>query len=145
MTEFDQSDPPDFLLRVFLGFTAFVLSAVLAIAMRLEPDSRGFGTHEQLGLPPCQFYQFTGMQCPHCGMTTSFANVVRGRFDSAWRANPLGILLSVMFAVCIPWCLVTAVTGSWVLTAEPFRWFVRGTVGYLILAVVLWVLRLTGL
>ena len=34
------------------------------------------GTHQQLGLPPCNFVTLTGYPCPACGMTTSFALLV---------------------------------------------------------------------
>src|SRR5690606_27831172 len=34
-------------------------AAVLVLARMLEPDARGHGTHEQLGLPPCGFLELT--------------------------------------------------------------------------------------
>ena len=46
--------------RVLLAAWAVMLVAVLAVARRLEPDPRGFGTHEQLGLSPCAFRATTG-------------------------------------------------------------------------------------
>jgi hypothetical protein len=90
---------------------ALTLAAVLGIALRLRPDLRGYGTHEQLGLPPCAFYATTGRPCPSCGMTTAFAWSVRGRLDRAWRANPAGSLLALACAALIPWLLSCAALG----------------------------------
>ncbi|MEQ9410559.1 MAG: DUF2752 domain-containing protein [Fuerstiella sp.] len=137
----DGVNRPDRMLRLLLAVIAFGLLFLFGIAIWLEPDPRGFGTHQQLGFPPCQFRQFLGVHCPHCGMTTSFSNIVRGRFDAAWDANPLGILLATMFAGAIPWCLATAVTGRFIGTREPFWWLVLGSIGYLVLAVMVWLLR----
>src|SRR4051794_37193182 len=84
---------------------AIGLAAVLGVARRLEPDPRGYGTHTQLGLYPCMFARVTGVLCPSCGMTTSFAWFMRGRWERSWRANPAGSLLAPTCAVLIPWLL----------------------------------------
>ena len=89
-----------------LGF-----SAVFAVAWRLEPDPRGFGTHQQLGLPPCQFAWVTGQKCPTCGMTTAFAWFVRGRPERVWQANPAGLALAPLCLAMVPWLLAGAVKG----------------------------------
>jgi hypothetical protein len=91
--------------------SALGLAALLAVARCLEPDPRGFGTHTQLGLPPCAFATVTGRRCPTCGMTTSFSWFARGRFDRSWRANPAGSLLAPTCLVLIPWLLVGAARG----------------------------------
>src|SRR3954464_10156545 len=78
---------------------AIGLAVVFGVARRLEPDPRGYGTHTQLGLYPCMFAQVTGYRCPSCGMTTSFAWFVRGRFERSWRANPVGSLMAPTCAV----------------------------------------------
>ena len=67
--------------------------AVVALAASLTPRRAGYGTHENLGLPGCEFLQRTGYPCPSCGMTTSFANLARGRVGAAWAAQPFGIVL----------------------------------------------------
>ena len=90
---------------------AIGLAAVLGVARRLEPDPRGFGTHTQLGLSPCMFAQVTGVLCPSCGMTTSFAWFVRGRLERSWRANPAGSLLAPACALLIPWLVAGAARG----------------------------------
>jgi hypothetical protein len=90
---------------------ALGLAAVLGMARWLEPDPRGYGTHTQLGLLPCMFFQVTGYRCPSCGMTTAFAWLVRGRLDRSWQANPAGCLLALTSAVLIPWLLAGAARG----------------------------------
>ena len=47
-------------------------------------------THTQLGMPPCNFVVMTGKPCPACGMTTSFALLVRGDVGASLRANWAG-------------------------------------------------------
>ena len=49
-------------------------------------------THRQLGLPPCTFKEMTGLPCPSCGMTSSFALLVRGDVMNSLRANAVGTL-----------------------------------------------------
>lgn len=127
--------------RILLGLIALGMIGVFAIAVKLKPDPRGFGTHQQLGLPACTFRTFTGYDCPHCGMTTSFSNIVRGNFGAAWAANPVGIPLAITCAVCIPWWLLVSVTGRWLVTREPLSWMLFGALGYVALALCVWVFR----
>jgi hypothetical protein len=87
---------------------ALALAGVFGVARGLEPSSKGFGTHTQLGLPPCPFATVTGHPCPSCGMTTAFAWFVRGRFGRSWGANPAGMVLASACAGLIPWLLAGA-------------------------------------
>src|SRR5260370_8203293 len=68
-------------------------------------------THTQLGLPPCNFKVVTGLPCPSCGMTTSFALLVHGDFRNSLRANAVGTLLAIFCLAFIPWSLFSAVRG----------------------------------
>src|SRR5262245_13902745 len=95
---------------VLVGLAA-ALASVFGVAGWLRPDERGYGTHEQLGLPPCAFRAITGIPCPSCGMTTSFAYVVRGQLSRAAWANPGGCLLAIGTVGLIPWCLISAMVG----------------------------------
>lgn len=79
-----------------------VSGVVLTIARVLSPSPNGLGTHQQLGLPPCFFHQFTGIPCPTCGMTTSFAHTVRLQFYEAFVTQPFGMLACVLMALMIP-------------------------------------------
>jgi len=87
--------------------------AVLGVAVALKPDPRGYGTHEQLGGGPCGMLVMTGLPCPTCGMTTAFANTVRGQWLQALRAQPAGFVLALAtlgMAVLCGWVLVR---GRW--------------------------------
>lgn len=128
--------------RLAMLVLGLVVLAVFLVALVLTPDSRGFGTHEQLGFPPCQFRALTGLNCPHCGMTTGFAYFVRGQFLQAWQANPGSLVLAPLLLAAAIWCLVVAGSGRWWGTAEPTRWIVFGGIGYLLTALLLWVMRL---
>ena len=86
---------------VAVGLLAFAC-AVLAIAAWLKPAAIGYGTHMQLGLPPCNFLRLTHLPCPTCGMTTCFAWAIRLQFRKAFLANPFGILVFLGTVSLIP-------------------------------------------
>lgn len=80
--------------------------SVVLLAAMLSPDPRGFGTHQQLGLPPCRFEDFTHVPCPGCGLTTSFAAMAHGQVLTALRAHLMGpmlFLLTVALALGAPY------------------------------------------
>jgi len=99
--------------RVVLVSAGAALLSLLALAGALDPDSRGFGTHERLGLPPCTFRQLTGYRCPSCGMTTSWSHLVRGRVGEAFRDNVGGALLGLVTGLLAPWSLISGWRGRW--------------------------------
>jgi CBS-domain-containing membrane protein len=76
--------------------------AVLAVAAWLKPSPSGYGTHTQLGLPPCAFLRVMHLPCPSCGLTTCFAWAVRLHFGNAFLANPFGILAFLLTVAVIP-------------------------------------------
>ena len=118
------------------------ITAVLGTAFWLTPDPRGFGTHQQLGFPPCTFQSVMGFNCPHCGMTTSFCWFVRGAWGQSFQTNPAGLLLA---GVCIgmwPWLVSVCVKGSWHGVRNPGQFFLYGSAGWLLLSLVFWLLRL---
>jgi hypothetical protein len=77
-------------------------SAVVAVAYRLQPAAQGFGTHRQLGLPPCPFHSLTGLPCPGCGLTTSFAHAAKLHLVEAFIAQPFGLLAFFLTLLSIP-------------------------------------------
>lgn len=115
--------------------------AVLGFALWLDPDPRGFGTHEQLGLAPCDFMTRNGYPCPSCGLTTSFANMVRFNVVGAFNANPAGVLLFLV-TVCMPFWFGHALWTR----RDPFR-FAYHPIGrwvlpsVIVLLVVCWIVR----
>ena len=105
--------------RGLLVACAMFLISGFAVARFLEPDPRGFGTHQQLGLPECSVRTIFSRPCPGCGMTTCFSYFVRGDIASAAQANPAGVPLAVVSLLMIPWCFVSAVYGRFWMLEEP--------------------------
>ncbi len=62
----------------------------------------GYGTHQQLGLPPCAFFKLTGIPCPSCGLTTSFAHAARLHFYQAFVTQPFGLIAFCLTVISIP-------------------------------------------
>jgi Protein of unknown function (DUF2752) len=87
-----------------LGYliTPLISAAILVIARLLQPSSRGVGTHEQMGLPPCPFLYLTGIPCPSCGLTTSFAYAARFEFFSSLITQPFGLIIFFLTIFAIP-------------------------------------------
>ena len=88
-------------VAVYAGLACGCL-ATLTMARLVEPNPAGYGTHRQLGLPPCLFRTITGLPCPSCGLTTCFAHAARWDWDRALAAQPFGVLLFVGFGIAIP-------------------------------------------
>ncbi len=97
--------------RIIWLVIAIGAGAILGAAFYLRPDSRGYGTHEQLGMPPCSFIVMSGLPCPTCGMTTSFADTVRGRLHDAFMAQPAGLVLCLATMATFVYALCVAATG----------------------------------
>jgi len=114
--------------RFALVTLALVLLGLLVAARTLTPDARGHGTHQQLGLPPCTFYVIFQRPCPACGMTTSWAWLLRGEIGHALAANVGGTLLAGLSLAGVPWLLVSALRGRW-FGSPPQEWAVVAVVG----------------
>ncbi|MFO0943244.1 MAG: DUF2752 domain-containing protein [Pirellulales bacterium] len=89
-------------MRLMTMFSGAVLLALLVIARGLTPSASGFGTHEQLGLPPCTAIVLLNIPCPACGMTTSWAHTTRGDFVAAAQCNAGGMLLALIAMAFLP-------------------------------------------
>jgi len=125
---------------IWLGIVAGAI-AVLAVALAIEPDVRGYGTHTQLGLPPCGFLLLTGSPCPGCGLTTAFAHGIRGQWSLAASANPLGLALFFVVSACIPLGLAAALR-SWSIGEVIDRFGLnRWALAVAGCAIVVWVVR----
>jgi hypothetical protein len=97
--------------RSLLALLGCGLIVLLGIAAYLHPDSRHYGTHEQLGLPPCTFFILFGVPCPTCGMTTAWSHLMHGEIGAALRANAGGTLMAIVAILVVPWSLATAFRG----------------------------------
>ena len=128
--------------RVALAVLAAVLLTLLITARTLMPDVQGHGTHQQLGLPPCTFFVLFHRPCPACGMTTSWAWLLRGEVRRALAANAGGTMLAALSVLAIPWMLVSAARGRW-FGGMPSDWAmvaIAGTIG--LIAALQWGWRL---
>lgn len=117
--------------RVLLALWTVFLIAGFALAASLEPDPRGYGTHQRLGLPPCSFQMLFGLKCPSCGSTTSFAHFVRGQWGASIQANPGAFGLALMSAAMVPWGIYSTWLGRTWRLAQPataFVWLLSGIV-----------------
>jgi hypothetical protein len=72
---------------------ALALGTVVVL-LRIEPDARGHGTHEQLGLPACSWPIVHGKPCPTCGVTTAAAHLVHLDPLAALATQPFGAFVA---------------------------------------------------
>ena len=84
--------------RILSFLVGVGLASPLVLAAVLQPSTRGFGTHEQLGLPPCGWVLAFGKPCMTCCMTTAFSHMAHGHFWQAWVTQPAGAALSLVAA-----------------------------------------------
>ena len=87
--------------------------ALFSVARCLEPDAAGYGTHQQLGLPPCTSVAVFGIRCPACGMTTSWSYAMRGQWIRAGQANAGGLALVVIALAYMPAFCYYLSRGYW--------------------------------
>ena len=97
-----------------LGALAFALAALamLVTAVLLKPSPTGEGTHTGMGMQRCQFLATTGLPCPTCGMTTSFAWFVRANWLASFYVQPMGFCLALATGALFWAALYMTITGS---------------------------------
>jgi hypothetical protein len=86
----------------------------------------------------------TGKPCPSCGMTTSFALLIRGDFVNAFRANEVGVLLAVFLIDEIPWSVVCVIRGRLFFIRSLERALTWSVAVFLTLLLVRWVIVLVS-
>lgn len=72
---------------------ALPTGVLLVVARSLDPDPAGMGTHKQLGLGGCAMLTGTGVPCPMCGMTTTFAHLADLHLVEGTLNQPFGLVL----------------------------------------------------
>ncbi len=130
--------------RVVSAAVAVGLLFFLGMAVRLQPARGGMGTHQQLGLPPCTVRVLFGRPCPSCGMTTSWAHLVRGQVPSALRANVGGTLLGIVAMAAVPWLVISAIRGRWLGWTPNCIVAVWAALATVLVVLVDWTVRLTS-
>ena len=115
----DEAKPIHRWIRIILVLLTVPWLFVFFVAIfLLQPYEQGeplrMGTHQQLGLPECNFKALSGLPCPSCGMTTSFALLVRADVWNSMRANFAGTMLASIGLLFIPWAFASAFFGRFV-------------------------------
>ena len=127
--------------RILLIIVGGVLFGLLGVAATIEPDERGYGTHQRLGLPPCTFQAVTGVRCPSCGMTTSWAHLVRGHLVNSLKSNAGGTLVGVIAMLLAPWAVLSGLRGRWFWRSFDDWTALIVTLAVIVVALVDWTVR----
>ena len=102
-------------LSAYERLIAFAVAAacigLTATALRLHPSPDGTGTHQGLGFLPCTMLLTTGIPCPSCGMTTSFAWFCRGNLAASFWVQPAGFVLAWLTGILLVYSLYEAITA----------------------------------
>lgn len=96
---------------VILAVALAGLAGLLVLGFLVDPDPRGFGTHEKLGLPPCRTIDWWGIPCPGCGVTTAVSLAARGDLTGSLRAQPFGLVSAACVALGGAWALLATLAG----------------------------------
>ena len=131
--------PPE---RALAAGLALLFLALLVAARLIQPDPRGLGTHEQLGLRPCYIAKYLHLPCPLCGATTAFSLMAHGAAWPAFRCQPTGALAAMACAAAFGLSAVFALSGRF--PQALFSAFATRTVAVLAAAAVLmaWVYKI---
>jgi len=120
--------------RIFGLVLLFPTVIILTIALILDPDPSGIGTHQQLGLHPCSFWLWFEIPCPVCGMTTTFTHMAHFQFEKGIWNQPFGAVLFLGMMMVLSVSVIDIVTGKgfsqrifqWLLLRETF--FIRAVI-----------------
>jgi hypothetical protein len=100
-------------VRIWCLFLLLGSGGMLGIGMWLRPDAHGTGTHQQLGLPPCGWYETWGFPCMTCGCTTAVSHFAHGQLLASFITQPFGFTVALVAAILVPLTLIGVVTGKW--------------------------------
>jgi hypothetical protein len=123
---------------------AILLIAVVMVGLlrMLEPDGRGVGTHEQLGMAPCGWAQGAdGIPCPTCGVTTAACHLIHLSPVQAAITQPFGAALALaglVLAAAAAFCLVRQKSFL-----DLIAWLPYGTIviGFTVLLLASWLYK----
>lgn len=104
-----------------------VVVGVFWLLFQLDPDPRGFGTHEKLGLDPCFPMEHWNVPCPGCGVTTSVSLATRGHLWDSFVNQPFGFTIAILmglYVFVIPILHFRGVDLARWLESPPPRWVV---------------------
>ena len=130
---------------MLLCFGIVALVGVSVLGLWVDPDPRGFGTHEQLGLAPCRTMEWAGIPCPGCGVTTSVSLLWHGDLWASFVNQPFGFLMGILTPLAALGIIVNHFRGHDLyadLTA--MRWG-RWLLGLVSLIIVAWIYKIIQL
>ena len=89
-------------------------------------------------LPPCPFHALTGKDCPGCGATRAYHQLLHGDLRGAFSYNPLAVLALPLFAYFGLRVVVHAMTGRTLpaITVKP--WLLWTSV---VMLIAFWIVR----
>ena len=100
-------------VRIWSAFIFAVCASMLGLGLYLTPDPRGFGTHQQLGLPPCGFQSMFGIPCPTCSCTTAVSHFSHGQLIASFITQPFGFYVALVAFVTSILTFLGLITGRW--------------------------------
>ena len=100
--------PEKILILVVLALVV----ALLALSYSFVPVLDHAALVGPVLIPPCGFRMSTGIACPTCFMTRSFALMARGQVAQALLAQPIGAAGFVACVLLLPVAIGAAVTGK---------------------------------
>ena len=112
--------------------------ALFVLGRALEPDPRGWGTHEQLGFQPCWPMAHWNVPCPGCGVTTAVALAMHGRPMESLATQPFGAVLIAGTVAAAVWALASHAGGRDLAVALPHRPWKRLGSAFALLALLGW-------
>ncbi len=115
---------------------------LLGLGLFLEPDARGWGTHEQLGFRPCWPMRQWNLPCPGCGVTTAVTLAAHGRPLASLRTQPFGLVLFAATLAAAAWALAGHARGRDLYAELPGLPWKRLVVLFGALALLAWLYKL---
>lgn len=85
----------------------------------------------QVYYPRCYLYMATGLQCPGCGVLRATHALLNGRWQEAWRLNPMWLLMLPLAGWgCVAGLLRSVGVRAWQPWARP--WVVGVVLGLML-------------
>ena len=102
-------------VRLWCAFVFAMCAGMLGVALYLRPDpfGTGTGTHQQLGLAPCNWQQTLGIPCPTCGCTTAVAYFAHAHPLKSFLTQPFGFAVALLATLLLPLTFWGLLTGQW--------------------------------
>ncbi len=106
-----QSPVAPWLDRVIAALLVVAAAIAIWLLATMVPDSRGHGTHEQLGMEPCGWAVHWGLPCPTCGVTTAACYLVHFSPWQAVKVQPFGTFVALAGLLLAVSGLLHLITG----------------------------------